>query len=764
MNPQIRIFLVLIFSILVQASLAGQSKNLQGSIEGAVVDAETRTPLMGTNVILEGTELGSATDDNGKFLIENVPVGSYVLRFDFIGYEPLKQPNIIVRSKRITFVNAELRMATIAGEEITVTGGYFSQSEDQPVSLVNFSSEEIRRAPGSAGDVSRILMSLPSVAKVNDQSNNLIVRGGNPVENTFFIDNIEIPNINHFPDRASSGGPIGMVNVDFIQDVNFSTGGFSAIYGDKLSSIMDITFREGNRNEFDAQLDLNFTGFGGVAEGPLFGPKGSWMVSARRSYLDFVVDLLDVGSTVAPVYGDVQWKLVYDLNPAHKLMFIGVFGDDHNSPDREVGQENKMTHYGNQDIYQRTTGLNWRALWGKSGYSNTSVSYTSSQLKEDFYETNTGLYAFKNHTHDQTFALRNVNHFRLNNRNSVEFGAEAKYLKSNYNNFYAATTGDLGNPVPALYLKDEISAQKLGGFVNYILIPIAPLTLNFGARSDYFSYNENLNFSPRVAFTYQLSPLISIHGAAGLYFQNLPLQLLAQSGENKQLKDPEAIHYIAGITYLLTESTQLTLEAYQKNYRRFPLDVTQPALFPIDESYIENWGNLVDKGEALARGVELMLQKKLAQNFYGLASVAYFRSRYKGGDGIWRDRDFDNRLMFSVEGGFKPNSKWEFSTRWIYAGGAPYTPMDLAASALVHRAVYDANRINEARYPDYHSMNLRFDRRFHFSSSNLIFYLSVWNVYNRKNLAEYYWNDQEQKQDEIYQWLVLPVFGLEYEL
>jgi len=276
----------------------------------------------------------------------------------------LKKTDVIVRPERITFINAELKMAAIETDEISVTAGYFPEYDEEPTSVVSFSYEEIRRAPGSAGDVSRILMTLPSIAKVNDQSNNLIVRGGNPIENTFYIDNIEIPNINHFPHQGASGGPIGLLNVDFIQDVTFYSGGFSSIYGDKLSSIMDITFREGNRSEFDGQLDLNFSGFGGVAEGPLFKNKGSWLFSARRSYLDFVVDVFDVGSAVAPTYGDIQGKLTYDINANNKLILLGVFADDHNAPDRETGEENYMTHNGNQYLYQSTIGLNWRALSG----------------------------------------------------------------------------------------------------------------------------------------------------------------------------------------------------------------------------------------------------------------------------------------------------------------------------------------------------------------------------------------------------------------
>jgi len=739
-----------------------------GSIRGQVIDADTQAPLAGTNVVVVGTKRGAATDLEGHFDIPNIAVGYYTLQFDYIGYAQLRKTDVIVRSERITFVRAELKLFPLEMEAITVTGGYFTEVEDQPTSAINFSFEEIRRAPGSAGDVSRIISGLPSLAKVDDQSNSLIVRGGSPVENAFFIDNVEIPNINHFPTQGASGGPIGMLNVDLIQDVNFYTGGFSSVYGDKLSSIMALTFREGNREEFDGQLDLNFAGFGGVVEGPLFLKKGSWLLSGRRSYLDFIVDVADVGSTVAPRYGDYQGKVVYDISPDHKLILLGILGDDHNSPHREVAIENDMIVYGNQDLYENTTGINWRALWSKRGYSNTACSYTSAKFKEDFYETNTQIHLLRNRSHEQEFKFRNFNHFRLSKQHSIEFGLEAKRLITDYDNFYAEYTDALGDTVPAFSLDEKVTAGKLGIFVNYIAKPFLRLITTLGLRSDYFSYNEKSTFSPRFAFSYWLTEGWSVNGSTGMFHQNLPLLLLSPNEENRSLKDPVAVHYILGIEHLLSENTKFTLEAYQKDYQNLPLDSSQPALFVIDELFYRygfffNHEQLIDMGKASSRGIEIMLQKKLARDFYGLASASYFRTRYQDGDEIWRDRVFDNRFIFSIEGGYKPNNKWEFSLRWIYAGGPPYTPFNIEKSKQINRAVLDENKINQARYPDYHSLNVRFDRRFHFSGSNLVFYFSVWNAYNRKNVASYFWNENENRQDTIFQWSLLPIFGLEYE-
>ncbi|NIX55628.1 MAG: TonB-dependent receptor, partial [candidate division Zixibacteria bacterium] len=281
---------------------------------------------------------------------------------------------------------------------------------------------------------------------------------------------------------------------------------------------MDINFREGNRDEFDAQLDLNFAGFGGVVETPLFNQKGSLLFSARRSYLDLLIDLADVGTTVAPRYGDYQGKLVYDLNPHHRLTLLAVSGDDHNNPDRETARENAMIVYGTQDIYENTAGINWRALWNKSGYSNTSVSFTSDKFTEDYYETSSAIHLLRNRSLEQSFKFRNVNHFRLSQRHSIEFGVEAKHLITDYDNFFNDYTDALGDTVPAFTIKDEITANKAGLFVSYIAKPVKRLTTTLGMRGDYFSYNENSYLSPRFSFSYQLTPRTSFNGATGFFY------------------------------------------------------------------------------------------------------------------------------------------------------------------------------------------------------------------------------------------------------
>lgn len=763
----------LINPVLVLLMLAALSSNLfsqtrKGSIEGTVCDADTRASLAGAHVLIKGTSQGAATDLDGRFVIADVPVGSYSLNVSYVGYEPAVITDVIVKPKRATHIDASLKISAFEAREVEITPEYFNKSQDKQVSAVTFSYEEIRRAPGAAGDVSRIMMSLPSVAEVNDQSNGLIVRGGSPVENDFLVDNIEIPNINHFPTQGATSGPIGLLNVDFIRDVTFYSGGFPASYGDRLSSVMDIKFREGNREKYEGQLDLNFAGFGGVAEGPLFGQKGSILVSVRRSYLDLLIKTIDMGTSVAPRYGDYQWKAVYDIDSGNRLELLGIWGDDHNNPDEKTAVENDMLYYGRQDHYESTNGINWRKLWGNSGYSNTSLSFTSASFDENLNETGTGLMIARNRSVEQSVNFRNVNHIRIDNADIAEFGLEGKYMIADYDNAYGNYTDALGNDVPGSVVNEKIRAGKIAAFVSLTSDITRFLSVTAGLRSDYSSLNGSVDLSPGLSLTGRIDDRTSVTASAGIYYQSLPLILISQNNADRNLPNLEARHYIVGLERLITASTKLTVDIYEKDYRDFPVDPAQSSLFLIDELYYRygfffDHGALRGGGDARSRGVELIVQKKMARDLYGMVSASYSKSRYMGGNGSWIDRVYDNRFIFCVEGGYKPDDEWEFSMRWVFAGGVPYTPFDIAASSRLDRGVLDASRINALRYPDYHSLNVRFDKRFNFSGSDLVAYLSVWNVYNRKNVAQYFWNQVKNEQGTLYQWGILPVFGLEYE-
>jgi len=757
-----RILHVLVFLMLV-SSAGAQSP--MGNIKGKVVNSANKEPLGQVSVVLDKTTLGAASGMDGQYVVQSVPAGGYTMKFSYMGFRTFVETDVQVHPGRTTYINAELTETEIDGEEVAVTAGYFHADAVMPVSIYSLNAEEVRRAPGSAGDVSRVLTALPSTAKIADNSNDLMVRGGSPMENAFFIDNIQLPNINHFPVQGATGGPIGMLNVDLIDDVKFSAGGFSAAYGDRLSSVIDIKFREGDREKREVQLDFNMGGFGGAAEGPIGNGKGSWVISGRKSYLDLITDA--IGTGVAPRYGDVHGKVTYDLNNANQLTILNIFGRSAIRYKQEDAAELGQSVFGEYEADQNTFGVNWRALWKSRGYSNTSLAYSFVISDDSWFDVNDGKDQLASSYLEDWLRFRHVNYFQVSSKSTVEFGLDATLNSADYDYFFNAYTNRLGITVPRVDVTRDVRFFSTGAFFNYSWQLLNNVTTNWGVRGDYSSQNQKLNVSPRLSTRIQLSGRLSLNAGLGVYYQSLPAIIFTQNREFEHLDHPRATHYIVGVEFLPRADTKISLDAYEKKYENFPLDPSDPTLFVVDEgrslSSFRFYDHLVDEGQASASGIELLIQKKLAQDFYGLVSASYFRSRYRDYHGVWRDRIYDNQYVFNVIGGYRPNNIWECSLRWSYAGGVPYTPFDIEQSQDYNTGVIDQSHINDARYPDYHTLNIRVDRRFFFQNSSIVAYLSLWNAYNRKNVAVYYWNEVKNEPDQYYQWSFIPIGGIEWE-
>ncbi len=737
----------------------------RGILKGTVIDSETGATIESASIKVLGTLWGDVSDSTGLFRIADLPVGSYSIEISCVGYETRVESDIIVRAGRTTVLNAKLQVRPYPVNGIRVFSGYFVDSPAEPTSATRYSFEEIRRSPGSAGDISRVIFGLPSVAKVNDLINYLVVRGGSPEENSFYIDNTRISNINHFPFFGATGGPISLVNIDLINEVNFSAGGYSAAFGDCLSSVTQIDYREGSREEVDVQADLNIGGFGLIAEGPIPGSNGSWIFAGRRSFLDLIADLMS--ESVVPRYSDYQGKLVLDVSPRDRISLFGILGDDYVNFEGAGNFKGTYVYIGWLDSRQFASGLTWRHLWGNNGYSNTTLSYLSGQSASGSREAvDVNDFSIERAMNDE-IQLRNLNFFRIDKNHDVQTGIDLNYISSDLDLYYGAYRDFFGRPMPPLTIKRRFHYSNSGMFLNYTVRPWSKLTLTFGIRSDYSDYTENLTLSPRAAISYRLSERTRLNAAAGVYHQGHPPSLLVQKQSNLLFDDLLAYHAVLGIERLFAEDTRCRIEGYYKWYYNFPMNAREPELFIIDEIfYNEYWHyhpDLRDDGRARSYGVELTIQKKFRRGVYGLLGGSWFRSQYRDLLGIWRNRVFDNRIILSAEGGYKPNDRWEFSLRWIFAGGCPYTPIESELSDHYGREIHDRRLINEFRYPDYHSLNLRVDRRFNFKKSNVILYISAWNVYDRKNIFTYYWDYTERKVKEVEQWRFLPLVGIEFE-
>lgn len=740
------------------------NQEASGLISGVVVSRSGQEPIPGATVQIVGTSQGTGCKADGSFTIPNLRPGIYSVQIRSIGFEPAIRSELLVRPGRATTVRIELAESIIELRETNVRPPLFTLEDGE--GRKELGAEEIRRSPGSAGDVSRVINALPSVSKVADNFNDLMVRGGSPVENGFLIDNVPVANINHFPVIGGSGGGIGAINVDFIDDVSFSAGGFGSIYGDRLSSVTEISYREGNRLATDAQLDLSVGGLGGVIEGPLGSGKGSYMLSARRSYLDVIVDA--IGTGFIPKYGDIQGKAVLDLSQNHRLELLDFFGNSSFTFDKADAVTDGQAFYGDYDALQNTVGLTWRWLIGPRTWATTTVSHSFTDSDYSLFNSSDDTILIRNDYTEQSVRIRSVVSVQPSARFGLKLGLDGEGMFNDYNYLYGPNEDRFGNRRDSFSVVNELRESKAGFFASSEFHPIQPLRFTLGVRTDYFSANDRVTLSPRFSASVALSSRVTLTAAGGRYYQTIPSFLLSQQPSNFDLKNPYADHAVAGISWLLRDDTKLTLEGYGKWYGDLPLDPADPTRSVIDEgssvTYNDRFGPLVSAGEATSRGLELTLQRKLLSGLYGLLGGSISQSRYRDLNGIERPRGFDNRHNLTVVGGFRPSNRWEYSFRWSMAGGNPFTPYDIAASTAANSGILDEQRINDARYPVYHSLNLQVERKFLFTASSLTIYFSVLNIYNRENVAFYYWNQIENKQDSQQQWSILPFVGIEYEL
>lgn len=759
--PMYRLLLLLLALCTASASLAQTT-----ALRGTVTDARTGEPVIGASVLLLHTSHGAAVRPDGTFSISGVPAGVYAIRFQSIGYEPHVVTDVVLRTQRETELAIRLVPTVVTTEEVVVTGGFFQTDRSNPVSVAVFNPEELRRSPGSGQELARVLSALPGVVSKGEVSQDLMVRGGSPAENGFFIDNIPMPGVAHFQmPGGASNGPIGIVNTDLIGEVSFYTGGFSALYGDRASAIGDIQYREGVRDRVAGDVSLSLGGAGLTLEGPLARGNGSFLLSARRSYLDLIAEAINTGG--APTYSDVQGKFVLDVSPRHQLTFLNIFGASRFLSDEDNARDAGLSSTTEARYRQNTTGVNHRMLWsGGRGVTHTSLSYSwkTDRSGNVLYEINEPEATFD--LTNRYLAVRSVSRLNLGESASLDAGVEARRESGEYTYFLRGSTDLAGNIRPDFSRDLTLTGTLASAFGSLTFSPVRIWTLTAGARLEYASYHENLTVDPRFSTTLAVAPRVRLNAALGWYSQLNDRFLLSQYAPNQTLPAFRARHIMGGMQMDLTEDTQLTFEVFDKAYSDVPQLPAGSAFAPLyvpDNGFLAWERPLEATGSAWARGTEVFLQKKMARNLYGMASVAWFRTKYVGFDGQTYNRDFDTRFQSSIIAGYRPNRSYEISARWSYVGERPFTPIDPVASQAAESTVLDLSRINDARMPAYHALYVRADRRYFLKRMHVVTFIELWNTYNRANVAGYAWSPVRDEVIPIEQFSFIPVGGVKIE-
>jgi outer membrane receptor for ferrienterochelin and colicin len=755
-------------------------KHKSGTIRGVVSERFNNRKIPGVTIEVMDTKYSTISDTRGEFSILSIPVGSYKLKCSAEGFKTIIRTDIIIRSKRITYVDVKMQeQLLLLKETVEVSTSYFHKDEKNPQSVVSISAEEVRRAPGTGGGLSRMLKTLPGVTTSADDDTDIVVRGGSPNENGYIIDNIEVSHIDHLPNIASSGGSYPALHADLIQNVNFYRGGFSSNYNGFLSAITDIALREGNRSEFDGQFNIDMAGAGFIFEGPVSKGRGAWLITIRKSYLKLLknLGLLDVGGAIASI--DSQIKITYDISPTQKinLLYFHLSGDyDESGTGIRIQESDKYNHH--------TMGINWISNWSQNFFSTTSLAFSANRSlkgeRRPIFDMTVLEEIEQQPIWDvndlaRVISLRNSNYLVLNTQNKLEFGLQIKHESEKLKEIIHPMIGEDGNMSQKKQNNYAYFSTKFGLFFSYIGNLFKQLMMTIGVRGDYSSATGIFNLSPRLSLKYEINKRLSLDGGLGVFYQSLPAAFLAYIPGASGLQEMKATHYILGMEFFLGHGTKLTLEGYIKDYNHLPISPENERWLAIDfavgrfrENYFTPVGyrvpkSLGDGGKGSSKGIELLIQKKLVNKFYGFLSASYFRSRYKDLTGKTHNRVYDNRLTLNLSIGYKPNRFWEFSAKWTLMGGGPYTPIDVQASTQAQWEVLDDSRFLQERYPMYSSINLRVDKRFYFRGTNLTIFLDFWNVLNHKNVLLHWWGTWEDIIFTEYQMGMLPVLGIEFE-
>lgn len=714
------------------SSLTAQT--VRGVITGKVVDKITKEPLPGVNVIILGTNLGAATNVRGEFTITGIETGIYQVRASFIGYDAQTKSDVVVNNVRPTNILFELMVAAIELGGITVKSDYFYMDPTELNSIASFSYEEIRRAPGGFEDVVRALSVLPGVAVASPGRNDLIVRGGAPSENLYVVDGFVVPNINHFGSQGATGGPLSFINLDYVRETSFSTGGFSALYGDKLSSVLTIDLREGRKDRIGGKGTISASQFGFNLEGPV-SQTSNFIFSARRSYLDFIFNA--AGFNFVPEYYDLLSKFTYDIDNKNKLsyLFIGAFDkvkfNNNNSDDL---YENSRILGSDQNQY--LTGISYRRLFDK-GFLNLTLSrnfvdYNSSQRDTLLNPI------FLNKSREGENELKADVVYKLSSTSEVNFGASAKLIKFKTDVKLPGFITSFGDTLTITSLNKESNFSKYGIFAQYSDMLFNRLRLSIGLRADYFNaINTNYYVSPRFAIAYMLSDVASINFAAGIYHQSPSYIWLAAVPENKNLKAVKVNQFVLGYDRKLREDVRIKLEGFYKDYNDYPTSLLRPYLVLANTGAGYGGGDdnfssfglepLISGGEGEVHGVEFSVQKKSSNiPHYGILSITWSEAYFTALDGIRRSGSYDQKWIINLTAGYIFNNKWETSFKFRFATGNPFTPFNSDGTQSVVN-------FNSNRFKPFHSLDVRVDRRWDFERIALITYLDIQNIYNNKN-------------------------------
>lgn len=755
-----------------QPTTAARAEN--GWFEGTVTDQATRRPVSAAVVRIDATGAYTVTSSDGRFKIDDVPSGVQTLRVEASGYEPASSQELKVSPRRATTVAFEMTPSPQLRELVTVTATSEARPPGVTTSSVGIASEEVRRTAGSLGDINRFVQSLPGIAAVGDIRNDLVARGGSPVESLIRVDGFETPTLSHFSTVGSTGGIVTLLNNELLADATFLAGGFPVNYGDRLSSVLDVRLREGNRTRHAFEADVNFAGASLVGEGPI-GAQGSWMASVRRSFVDLFANSAGIKSV--PEMSAYTFKGVYDIGQRHKIWALALGGNDRVDFNMDDHDPDEPDFIGVEQRGARITfGFGWQHLLWSQAFGVLSLSSSGAKYEIDMRDRQLigDNLILRDHSGESASTVKYDLSWQASTLWSIRSGLSAKALTREL---------DLSQPrgletpysvrpreeTPGLTLNFTATSAVTGAYVEASGQVLPRTTLTGGVRMETFEALDGaVVAAPRGGLDVRLSPTLRVSLSGGRYHQHPELVAVVAVPENAALKPMQSDHLVTGVRYEPRPGLLVSAEVYRKWYRSYPVSLQYPQLTLANHGSEFNTSDLLllpmaSAGKGHVQGLEFFLKKRLNGGLYG--QIAYSLSQVKQAalDGVLRRGSFDTPHVFTVVGGYQLGNRWELSGRFSVASGRPYTPPLLQPSIDQNRLVYDLDRFNAERLPTFHRLDVRIDRKFRMFGRSTSLFADIQNIYNHQSVIEYSWDQKSRGLFAEKQLGILPVVGINVE-
>lgn len=739
--------------LIILSALMAQAQN--GTIKGRVFNEKSNEPLPFTNIIIFGTNIGSTSDLDGNFIFTGIQPGFVKLAATSVGFEQYISEEFQVTNAKTTFVNVPMRETSIQLDQVVVKASPFRKTEESPVSMRTLGISDIEKNPGANRDISKVIQALPGVASTASFRNDIIVRGGGPSENRFFLDGMEIPNLNHFATQGASGGPVGIINVDFIREIDFYSGAFPANRGNALSSILEMKQIDGNPERIIIKGAFGASDLALTLNGPLSN-NTTFLFSARRSYLQFLFGL--IGLPFLPTYNDFQFKVKTRFDQKNELTLLGIGAIDQFSLNTDLENPtedqrfilnylpvNEQWNYAIGAVYKhfRTSSFDtW--VFSRNMLNNVAYKY----LNNDDNLPRTLDYS----SQEIENKVRYENSSRMGEYKLIA-GAGGEYAKYNTNTFQKVFIPTAEDTIRSIdygsafdMFKYHVFAQVSRNFMNDRLI------LSAGLRTEGNNYSENMSnplnqLSPRFSSALAITDKFFFNFNTGRYYQQPPYTTLGfrdNTGrlvnKDNNLKYIASNHLVAGFEFRRIDAAKLTLEGFFKTYDNYPVSVVDSISLANKGGDFGIFGNeeVTSTGEGRAYGFEVYMRDKVLDKFDVILSYTFVRSEFKDNTDKYIPSSWDNRhlLNLTLSREFKRN--WNVGAKWRFVGGSPYTPWDLDRSSL--REAWDARRqgyldysqFNTKRIGSFHQLDVRVDKQYFFEKWSLNVYVDIQNLYNFK--------------------------------